>query len=231
MNITTWDDDDIVTIDKLYGSLYCDVGDDDDVVYLNYLGGNGTILGGLGKDRLLLDARDPGSPDEPLNTMDGSHLDWNGGGGDDTVEMYFVSAGTTNLNIVGDNMDVNQVIARCSDLSCTMLSRRTFLANIHDPGSSDSSLERINLDETASITTLLLYLNRGENSVHFDDTICTMDVFGGNENDSFHIGQMYFDNRTAVYGISTNDPIMTTLTTKGYLSDGCSHPITLNGGM
>jgi hypothetical protein len=113
--------------------------------------------------------------------MAGSHLDWNGGGGDDTVELYFVSAGTTNLNMVGDNMDVNQVIARCSDVACTMLSRRTFLANIHDPGDSGSSLERINLGKDQSITTLLLYLNGGENAVHFDDTICTMDVFGGDD--------------------------------------------------
>ena len=37
-------------------------------------------------------------------------------------------------------------------------------------------------------------------------------------------------NRTAAYGISTSDPITTTLTTRGYLSDGCSHPVTLNGG-
>eukprot|EP00956_Cyclotella_meneghiniana_P043951 scaffold295421_cov146-Cyclotella_meneghiniana.AAC.1 len=59
--------------------------------------------------------------------------------------------------------------------------------------------------------------------MHFDDTISVMDVFGGDGKDSFH-------DRTAAYGISTSDPITTTLTTKGYLSDGCSHPITLNGG-
>eukprot|EP00956_Cyclotella_meneghiniana_P037709 scaffold143271_cov100-Cyclotella_meneghiniana.AAC.1 len=104
--VRTWDADDIVYVDKLYGSLFIDVGSDDDVVYIDYLGGNGTVLGGSGEDLLLLDAR--GSPDEPVNTMDRSHLDWNGGEGDDSVEMYFVSSGTTNLNIVGDNMDVNQ---------------------------------------------------------------------------------------------------------------------------
>lgn len=185
IDVRTWDGDDIVYVDKLYGSLFIDVGPDDDVVYIDYLGGNGTVLGGQGKDLLLLDAR--GSSDEPVNTMDRSHLDWNGGEGDDSIEMYFVSSGTSNLNIVGDNMDVNQVIARCSDEACIMLSRRTFLANVHDPGASDSSLERINLDPTASITTLLLYLNGGDNAVHFDDTISVMDVFGGDGKDSFHV--------------------------------------------
>ena len=57
-----------------------------------------------------------------------------------------------------------------------------------------------------------------------------MDVFGGNDTDSFYVGQMYNDNRTEEYGVSTADPISTTLTTKGYLSDGCNHPVTINGG-
>eukprot|EP00956_Cyclotella_meneghiniana_P044528 scaffold321642_cov83-Cyclotella_meneghiniana.AAC.1 len=215
--------EDIIDLLETVGSIDVKTyeGSDDDVVHIDYLGGNGTVLGGLGKDLLLLDAR--GSLGEPANTMDGSHIDWNGGEGDDSIEMYFVSAGITTLNIVGDNMGVNQVTARCSDEDCKVLSRRTFLANIHDPGNSDSLLERINLDPTASITTLLLYLMGGDNAVHFDDTICVMEVFGGDGEDSFH-------NRTAAYGISTSDPITTTLTTRGYLSDGCSHPVTLNGG-
>ena len=48
--------------------------------------------------------------------------------------------------------------------------------------------------------------------------------------DSFYIGQMFNDARNETYGVSTQDPVHTTLTTKGYLSDGCSHPLTINGG-
>jgi hypothetical protein len=125
--------------------------------------------------------------------MDGSHLDWNGGGGNDTVDVYFVSIGTTNLNIFGDGSE--QVIARCPDETCTVLFRETFLANIYSPGHYQPSIERINLEPTASITNTLLYLNGGDNSVHFDDTFSIVDVFGGNETDSFHIGQMYNDVR------------------------------------
>lgn len=113
----------------------------------------------------------------------------------------------------------------------SVLSRKTFLANIHDPDDPDTSLERINTDlSTQTITRLLLFLYIGENSCHFDDTIGTMDVFGGPNSDYFYIGQMFNDERTEAYGVATNDPIDTTLTTKGYLSDGCSHPITINGG-
>ena len=40
---------------------------------------------------------------------------------------------------------------------------------------------------------------------------------------------MFNAERNETYGVSVDDPIEWTLTTKGYLSDGCSHPITING--
>jgi hypothetical protein len=251
--ISSGNGNDNITVNELGGYLDIDAGPDNDAIKLFALDGNATVLGGNGSDLLQLDARDLSSI-EPHNIMDGVHLDWDGGWGDDTLEMYFVSAGITNINVIGDNKDVNQVIASCSDDACTMLSRRTFLANIHDPGSLASTYERINIDNaTASITSLLLYLNKGENSVYFDDTIAKMvscpilyvvhdalfltrflcfpkDVFGGDDNDSFFIGQMFNDERNETYGVYTSDYINTTLTTKGYLSDGCSHPVTINGG-
>jgi Ca2+-binding RTX toxin-like protein len=166
------------------------MGDGDDEATIDCLGGNGTIKGGTGDDLLLLDSR--GNRDGSIvNTMDGSHLDWGGGEGNDSVEMYFVSTGTTVLNIVEDDMGSNQVIAKCSDEVCTVLSRSTFLVNIHNPATSESSYERINLSPTASITSFLLYLSEGENHVHFDDTFSTTTVIGGDDKDSFYIGQIY----------------------------------------
>jgi hypothetical protein len=41
---------------------------------------------------------------------------------------------------------------------------------------------------------------------------------------------MFNSERNETYGVSTADPISYTLTTKGFLSDGCSHPVTINGG-
>ena len=84
------------------------------------------------------------------------------------------------------------------------------------------------------------------------DTIGIMDVFGGINNDTFGklpavfyhilcsycspfqsntvIGQMYNSERSVEYGVATDDPIDLTVTTKGFLSDGNSHPVTINGG-
>ena len=41
---------------------------------------------------------------------------------------------------------------------------------------------------------------------------------------------MFNSERNETYGVSTADRIEYTLTTKGFLSDGCSHPVTINGG-
>jgi hypothetical protein len=41
---------------------------------------------------------------------------------------------------------------------------------------------------------------------------------------------MFNAERNETYGVSVDDPITYTLTTKGFLSDGCSHPVTINGG-
>jgi hypothetical protein len=46
----------------------------------------------------------------------------------------------------------------------------------------------------------------------------------------FRFGQLYYSPRDSDAGVADADPIYTTNTTKGYLSDGNSHKITLNGG-
>ena len=54
---------------------------------------------------------------------------------------------------------------------------------------------------------------------------------GGPNTDEFRFGQMFNSERSnETSGVSTEDFIETTLTTKGYLSDACSHPVTVNGG-
>ena len=244
LTINSGPGEDYIFINNTMGgvTLSIDAGADNDIISINNLfQGTATVLGGTGDDLLLLDAR--GTHYGESNTMRDSNLDWNGGEGNDMVEMYFVSEGNSNLNIVGDNMGINRVIARCIDLVCNMLSRETFLANVHDhpaseywktttspsnspsssptaspsmspsdspssssspsgisassstspstspstrpstspstsptttpciqPSSSESTIERINLDPTASIYDLQLSLNKGNNTMYFEDT-------------------------------------------------------------
>ena len=45
----------------------------------------------------------------------------------------------------------------------------------------------------------------------------------------FRIGQLYNSERDELSNVAVSDPIQTTLTTRGYLSNGNSDPITING--
>ena len=189
LTVNTGDEEDSITVHNTGEDVQLNInsGGSNDNITIKALRGDGTVLGGDGNDYLEVDARD--SNDESVNTMDGTTLIWNGGNGNDELQMYFVSAGTTNLNVFGDGLGTNKANIDCSDVACTVLSRRTFLANIHDPDDNNTTIERLNIDN-ASIASLRIYLHDGNNSVHFDDTIATMEVFGGRDDDSFYIGQV-----------------------------------------
>lgn len=47
--------------------------------------------------------------------------------------------------------------------------------------------------------------------------------------EEFRVGQLYNSSRDKLHYVRASDPIQTTLTTKGYLSNGNSHPLFLNG--
>jgi hypothetical protein len=134
--IATGDDNDEVFIKTIPDkcSLEIDVGSDDDVIEIAGLGygSNVTILGGAGSDTLLLDGRESEDIEDPslaINTMDGTSIYWNGGDGVDNLEMYFVSAGTTSIELFGDNnieTGENFMTLQCADIACIVLSRQTF---------------------------------------------------------------------------------------------------------
>jgi hypothetical protein len=112
-------------------TMQIDTGDDNDVIqfYGLGLGSNATVLGGSGNDTLKIDGRG-GQYALDKNTMDRTSLNWNGGGDEDRLEAFFVSAGNTNLNLFGDSDGPNYVTLNCADIACIVLSRDTFLANM-----------------------------------------------------------------------------------------------------
>ena len=113
VDIKTWDGNDIIMIGKLYGSLLIDLGAGNDMVSIDYLGGDGTVSGGPGNDTLQLDTRSDTS--DNVTIADENNLEWNGGDGNNTVNIHFFPGGTTSLNLIGDDIDSNQVILRCTD--------------------------------------------------------------------------------------------------------------------
>ena len=203
-------DDNLLIYDS-YGqsiTVYAGAGNDD----INFTGMAENLLanfyGDEGNDRIDFDGRG-GTNDGTVNTFDGSTLRWSGGDGRDTAKIIFTSFGTTTYELFEDTLDENKLIVECADFDCNLLSRENFLANIHDVDNPQSTVERIQIERirvdgdgacttdeelydcskdcwtpTAEIPSgISLFLNGGNNSAFFDDTIAPFDVNGGPEND------------------------------------------------
>ncbi|GAX18396.1 hypothetical protein FisN_2Lh003 [Fistulifera solaris] len=224
---------DILTVNATQGNLFVEGGGGNDVFYVYGAGDDSTItiFGEDGDDTLLVDGTD-GNVDMTVNTLDTSSVRWSGGLNNDEITVVLTSTGSTNIDLFDDSgLGINKLAVECSNFACYLLSRRTFIANIHDVSDVSSDVERISIDiNSVNLNTIQVNLNNGENEMYFDDTMAPMNVFGGNDADSFYIGQLYNSERDEAANVNINDPISTTLTTKGYLSDGNSFSLTLNGG-
>ena len=82
-----------------------------------------------------------------------------------------------------------------------------------------------------SLDAGVIVYGRGDDDMFvFDDNSSAMDVFGDDGNDIFQIGQMFKSPRDAYANLPQEDWFDTTLTTRGYLSNGISHSVSLYGG-
>ncbi|MEY2434810.1 MAG: mucin9, partial [Acidimicrobiaceae bacterium] len=80
---------------------------------------------------------------------------------------------------------------------------------------------------------IVIYGGKGDDTFVFDDTLAPMTVHGDEGNDNFQIGQVYQSARDGTNpgnGLQSRDQFETTLTTRGWLSNGISKPAALYGG-
>lgn len=152
------------------------------------------VYGGSEDDTIYIDGTD--NWNEPaVNLLEGSRLRWNGELDDDTMRIKLGVVGTSDIDIFNDVDGINDVIVNCANSSSFVLSRENFLANIHNITDVNSTVERINLIresdggeltgffEPATINSLVMMLNDGENVMYFDDTFAPMEVYGGPQSD------------------------------------------------
>jgi hypothetical protein len=175
---------DIFYIHETQGDLRLEAGGGNDNITITGLGDGATavIYGDAGDDYLEVDGRGASNVDL-ANSLDNSTVKWSGGADNDKLLAYLTSTGDSVIDIFDDTLGSNVLQVECGDYNCTVLSRENFLANVHDPGNVSSSVERINLNNTAFISQTILRLNGGNNEVHFDDTMSAFDVFGGPNQD------------------------------------------------
>lgn len=91
-------------------------GEGNDKINITGLQGDATVYGDGGEDELYVDGRAEGIG---RNTLNGTDLNWNGGLGQDYLEMQLVGAGTTNLNLFGDGDGPNTVVLLSTEVAAT----------------------------------------------------------------------------------------------------------------
>src|SRR5262249_27288755 len=101
-----------------------------------------------------------------------------------------------------------------------------FIALLNDGESQP--YERVNYN--TDLEKITVNGQAGDDQFYIDDTRTTITVNGGDGNDFFQIGQLYKTQRTGEpAGIRPEELYATTETTRGFLSNGISVPMTING--
>jgi len=102
-----------------------------------------------------------------------------------------------------------------------------FVAKLNNDG---KAIERFNYRNIEGITLNLLY---GDDYVASDDTLAVFTINGGVGNDRFQIGQVFKsvrDTSLETANVLPEDVFATLEITRGWLSNGISAPMTINGG-
>ncbi len=89
-------------------------------------------------------------------------------------------------------------------------------------------VERINYRDT--LDSMQIFALEGDDVFGIDDTRLNMEIYGGEGEEFFQIGQLYKSRRNAVAGVPYADAFTTLETTRGYLSNGISKAMKIYGG-
>lgn len=101
-----------------------------------------------------------------------------------------------------------------------------FIALLND--GAPQPFERVNYN--TNLEKITVEGQAGDDQFYIDDTRAKITINGGDGNDFFQIGQLYKTQRTvALAGVAPEDVYATTETTRGFLSNGISLPMTING--
>src|SRR6185312_1091071 len=109
-----------------------------------------------------------------------------------------------------------------------------FLALINGPTpltpAATDPVERVNYNQ--HLQSITVNGGNGNDQFFMDDTRAAITLNGGQGNDAFQIGQLYKSRRTPeLASVAVEDVFATIDTTQGWLSNGISKPMTINGGI
>jgi Ca2+-binding RTX toxin-like protein len=191
-------------------------------------GGIDQIDGGAGADVVK-----GGSGDDLIVTNKSSDF-LDGGDGGDSYLLFFQGGQAVSLMTVldtGGPADVDIFVTTGTIHDDQFLLRANndgslaFVALIND----EDHVERINY---SFIERVVVNGSFGDDHFASDDTAAEVTLNGEMGDDTFQIGQMFRSERTTVAAnVSVDDEFATIETTRGFLSNGISAPMTINGGI
>ena len=168
-----------------------------------------------------------------------------GQGGSDTYQINLVGGRTASLiNVLdtGSSLDGNDsLVVNGTDDNDVFLMRSAtadnglaFIALINGPTpltpKANDPVERINYN--LNLEAIVVNGGNGDDQFYIDDTRAAITINGDEGSDFFQIGQLYKSRRTPdLAGIAPEDVFATIDTTQGWLSNGISKPMTINGGI
>ncbi|MBC8508278.1 MAG: tandem-95 repeat protein, partial [Chloroflexi bacterium] len=192
-----------------------------------------TYTGGAGDDTITLQ--------KMLPTFNASEtIDLNGQGGSDHTIIYLAGDSNYIVNLTDSGAEDDGVDrltiygvdsgAREDDL---FLLRKNMVALINEgiDGNSDTydDVERINYTEQIN-GRLRVNSMGGDDAFYMDDNSSITTLDGGIGNDLFQFGQLFKSARDSAAAILAGDEFATVETTRGFLSNGASNPVTAYGG-
>ncbi|MDA9858821.1 hypothetical protein N9D23_11935, partial [Rubripirellula sp.] len=192
-------------------------------------GGTNQTTGGLG--------------DDLLTSRNGNDI-LNGQEGDDTYQVFFEGGKTQSLIQVvdrGSAEDTDVLVVFGTLLADQFLLRadasgaNAFVALLNDPDyditdpAYDPTVERANY---FGVERIVVNGGFGDDKFAVDDTAAEITLNGESGNDTFQIGQLFRSQRTKENAnVAIGDVLATIETTRGFLSNGISQPMTANGGL
>ncbi len=225
------------------GSTVVDAGDEtstlngtNDVINIGSTTGLTTLRGGDGNDRIRVNYTRDGLQTF-LNGI-GAPLTIEGGEGNDFYEIGLSGLGSELINVndspAGDANDVLRIYGTLAP-DFFLFRPNTIVAletNAARMPVADGRAERVNYRGTFG-GRISVFGRDGDDTFVLDDTAAPLTIYGDSGNDTFQVGQLYKSPRDAsnpYNGLLPGDYFPTTLTTKGYLSNGISAPAELHGG-
>ncbi|MGC9326682.1 MAG: calcium-binding protein, partial [Candidatus Hinthialibacter sp.] len=230
--------------------IYGDEGDD--VIRAGL--GNDEIYGGAGQDELWggrsNDWIDGGSENDEIDGGGGSDRVFGGDGddriiskqgndfldgqsGDDSYLLYYEGGLASSLITVLDSGSLEGTDAFIATgtvyddqflLRADASGSNAFAALLNDP----DKVERINY---TGVERIVINGSFGDDHFAMDDTAAEATLNGEYGDDTFQIGQLFRSQRTPeAANVSVDDVFATIETTRGFLSNGISAPMTINGG-